>query len=323
MADKAPMSRSRILEFVSSQFLNNTRFPATIIQLILSYWEVHMVDGKYERKTTDILKGPIGVAVGGQGRDMIIAVAEYEGNRVQILRYHDLSVIKVIGTGKPGSGPHQLSSPHEVLIVGNELFVADTNNNRVQIFNLKSIINGGEIKAILTIGGKGKKENFLQYPQGLAIRHNKNELFILERAHVSVWDYHNGNFLREWGKEEQEFSLNFSYMCISPNEEEVFISDTGHNIIKIYNANDGKFIRKIGESFLSGPRGIAVNETYVYVSDYNSFRILVLNMNGEVIKTFGSQGKEDGQFVHAFGIALTSDRLVVSDYSNGRVQFFE
>jgi len=71
------------------------------------------------------------------------------------------------------------------------------------------------------------------------------------------------------------------------------------------------------------PRGIAVNNTHLYVSDYDNYRIVVFNLSGELIKTFGTKGNGDGQLNSVFGIALTSDRLIVADYSNNRVQWFQ
>jgi len=284
-----------------------------------------LLEGKFIRKSTISLSGPIGVCVSSQGdssssssSDMIIAIVECRISRVSICGYNDLRVIRVLGTGTAGNGLQQFNNPHGGIVIHrDELFVTDCNNHRIQIFNLHSGVYNR------TVGGEGK----VKWPIGLAIR--GDEMFITEMGYhrVSVWNHKNGNVIRQWGQRgsgDNDFHFGYSYLCLSPNGEELFVSDSNNNVIKVFNSNNGMFIRKFGKDQLNYPTGITVNNTHVYVADYNNNRIVVFNMsNGEMIKTFGSKGNGDGQFGGLYGITLANGQLIVADYSNGRIQWFQ
>ena len=61
----------------------------------------------------------------------------------------------------------------------------------------------------------------------------------------------------------------------------------------------------------------------VYVADNDNYRVVVLTQDGQVVRTFGSQGSGAGQFRNCHGIAVSPDgQVYVSDYGNSRVQVF-
>ena len=59
----------------------------------------------------------------------------------------------------------------------------------------------------------------------------------------------------------------------------------------------------------------------VYVADYGNHRVAVLTQDDQLVRTFGSQGSDAGQFSNPYGIAVSPDgQVYVSDSSNSRVQ---
>jgi len=304
-------------DFLHSQLRLFTPFPDVIIQLILEFWRfVSLLDGKFDRKTPTPLKEPRGVAVTGKGNNMIIAIVEYTGHRVQILRWNDLSVLRVLGTGVQGNGSKQFHSPYGgIVIQGDEIFISDMNNHRVQVFNVHS---GSYCR---TVGGIGKLTN----PVGLAIR--GDEFFIVENdvCRISVWNHKHSELLRHWGKYgtgDTEFRFDCSFLCFTLNGEELLVTDGNNDVIKVFNPNNGQFIRKFGQGQLCYPTGIAVSENHVYVADGHNDIIQVFNLSGEVIKTWGENGYGDGQFRNPKGIAFANERLIVTETTNSRVQWF-
>ena len=65
------------------------------------------------------------VAAGGD-----VVVAEMRGHRICLLTSNNM-LIRLCGTGQPGSGPGQLKKPAAVLIHSGYLWIADLGNHRV------------------------------------------------------------------------------------------------------------------------------------------------------------------------------------------------
>ena len=74
---------------------------------------------------------------------------------------------------------------------------------------------------------------------------------------------------------------------------------------------------------LTFPRGIAVSDTHIFVSDTNNHRIQIFDHTGNYVSQFGSQGNGTGQLNGPAGIATNDTHLFVVDNGNGRVQVFE
>ena len=90
--------------------------------------------------STDLLRYPYGLELIGRRQVM---VAEFGGNRVSRI---DLETGEVLGViGEPGRETGQLASPWGVAVIGDELFVLDSGNNRIQVVKLdgEAIAGGG------------------------------------------------------------------------------------------------------------------------------------------------------------------------------------
>jgi len=294
-----------------------TPFSSEIIQLILDYHE-KILEGKFDRKTSLHPNHPTSVAVGGN----IIAICEYNANRVQILNSHDLSVQRIIGRGGSGSSNQHFNTPYGITISGNEIYVSDSGNHRVQVFNYENGVYNR------TIGGVyGSQPGALSNPSNSVIM--DDEIFILECGNhrISVWNRLNCSYKRCFGKKgsgDDSFSFHWPASLYLKNGL-LFVSDFGNNVIKVFNPSSGVLIKKIGGGdVLDHPKGIVVSENYVYVCD-NKNRVLVFNLqSGEMIKSWGAFGTSDGEFRFPCGMAFSVDgsKLIVTDHNNHRVQWF-
>ena len=72
----------------------------------------------------------------------------------------------------------------------------------------------------------------------------------------------------------------------------------------------------------NGPWGVAVNEqNEIAITDYNLVQIF--SSDGTYLRSFGSRGDQDGEFVDPTGIAyLNNGNIVVADSENNRLQIF-
>jgi DNA-binding beta-propeller fold protein YncE len=92
-----------------------------------------------------------------------------------------------------------------------------------------------------------------------------------------------------------------------------------------------EFIREIGEAGkkadqreLHEPRAIALSGEKVYIADTDAHRVLVLDLSGKTVRTWGAKGDKPGQFRSPAGIALDEKgNVYVADTGNHRIQVFD
>ena len=68
---------------------------------------------------------------------------------------------------------------------------------------------------------------------------------------------------------------------------------------------------------LNRPRGIAVhNNGEIVVAEWGAHRITILNKAGKKVRSFGTEGTKEGQFIFPCGVAITNDGhiLVIDDH---------
>ena len=70
---------------------------------------------------------------------------------------------------------------------------------------------------------------------------------------------------------------------------------------------------------------IGLNDQIVVLDhSQDSFRVVILNEEGELIKSFGSKGYQDGQFNSPYGVDVDEEgRIIVADTLNHRIQVFD
>ena len=70
---------------------------------------------------------------------------------------------------------------------------------------------------------------------------------------------------------------------------------------------------------------IGLNDQIVVLDcSQHSRRVVILNKEGELIKSFGSYGSEDGQFNEPYGVDVDEEgRIIVADTLNDRIQVFD
>ena len=112
---------------------------------------------------------------------------------------------------------------------------------------------------------------------------------------------------------------------------ELLISDTANHLV--FRCNEslaGIAVIKptgTGETPLNCPRQLAYHpgENLIYLADKYNARIVVMDMNGNVIRKWGKQGAQAGEFSIPHGLILDTSRnlVYVGDTGNNRVQVFD
>ena len=86
---------------------------------------------------------------------------------------------------------------------------------------------------------------------------------------------------------------------------------------------DGTFVRQIGVGELKYPWNVTINNNHVYVVDTWNHRISIFTLEGQLVRTIGSQGSGPGQFYYPSAPAFSPDGdMYVGDWNNHRIQVF-
>jgi DNA-binding beta-propeller fold protein YncE len=109
--------------------------------------------------------------------------------------------------------------------------------------------------------------------------------------------------------------INNQILCANYNDKCLTLYDHKLNLIK-------KVDRINGEEF--APIGMVLNqkEKNMYISDYDNNRILIIDSEFNKIKSVGSTGSGDDQFLGPFDMCFQKNNLYVCDYYNKRVQVY-
>jgi DNA-binding beta-propeller fold protein YncE len=168
-------------------------------------------------------------------------------------------------------------------------------------------------------GGRGSDEGEFDSPTAIAVDTNGN---------ILVADTGNGRI--------EKFSANGSFVASIKEFEvpsgiaidragNIYISEIGskHRVQKL--GPEGIFIAAWAPG-LYGPRKIAIApDDSIYVVDSGRNRIVKFSRDGQVLASWGSEGRGDGQFRGVSSVAVDpgNNRVYVADPINSRIQVFD
>ena len=169
-----PTSGKRI--FTSTIFGAEDR---CIMKFDLETWKLVQSTGDGEGRT--FLDAPEGMAIGA-GKLFVVDTASH-----RIIAYSTLTLEKV-GQYPPvewaamrhGKAWDQLDNPMDAFVHEGELFVSDTHNDRIQVFNL-------DLEHIGMIGQRGKQAGQFIYPRGVAVAKSGAKpamLYVAEQSRI-------------------------------------------------------------------------------------------------------------------------------------------
>jgi DNA-binding beta-propeller fold protein YncE len=125
---------------------------------------------------------------------------------------------------------------------------------------------------------------------------------------------------------EKQISTNSWSIGLSNNENELFVADGISNKILVFDL-DGNLIRKFllsdSDSCKGHIHGITIFEKKIYSVKENSDCIGIYDLEGELLKNFGSTGKEFGRFNSPQNIEIFDKKTYVTDNENKRIQVFD
>ena len=230
--------------------------------------------------------------------------------------------------GSSGSGNGQFSFPAGVAVGSGKIYVSDTDNHRVEIFDSAGVYQS----TIGVTGVSGPGTDHFNFPSGIAVVSGK--LYVVDSLNHRVEIFDSGGVYQS--------TINISSI---PDEEQsgiavdtagnIYVSDTNNHRIEKFDPSGGPMltIGKLGvlgcdSSHFNLPAGVAVDSLgNIYVVDSNNHRVQIFDFTGKYQSTIGKAGvlgPGTDQFKFPFGIAVDSSgrKIIVGDSFNFRVEIF-
>lgn len=206
----------------------------------------------------------------------------------------------------------RFDSPYGVCISANgeELFVADAYNNRIQVLR----ISDGQV--IRIIGSKGSSPGQFNWPSGICISPNGTFLAVADTYNERVQVFHTAD-----GAHYRTLNKKFEYpssVCYSPNGEFLFVADSDKNCIQVFQESDGKHLRTIKDKRLVNLHDICISPDgeELYVTDDTRYVKVLQAKNGAYLRAIG----EANQFFNPKSICSHAGFLFVSDIDKKNFQ---
>ena len=263
------------------------------------------------------LKEPYGITTNSKSQRV---VAELNGNCISVLTPEGE---KICTFGTQGSGEGQLNSPRGIAVDRDDnIYVVDNNNHRIQKFTPTG-------KFIAAVGNQGSNHLQFDSPVGICFNQRNNNLYVCDqnnhRIQVLSTDL---TFVRCFGSQGGGHGkFQNPLQATFDDANDLYVTDFYNHRVQVFTA-DGQFLRtftnKANGEQLQKPFAIARDSSNtVYVSERDRHCVSVFTPQGEYITSFGTKGAQEGQFNYVYGLSVDqNDSIIVSDYSNGRLQIF-
>ncbi|MEI9982788.1 MAG: IPT/TIG domain-containing protein [Aliidongia sp.] len=279
-----------------------------------------------------------------------ILIADAGNQRVQVLNAQTLAVVATLGTpGVAGSDNAHFDDPTGVSFDpgSDEIFVADTGNDRIQVFDAKSFAY------VATLGASGAGNAKLaaagntgfDAPGGLQSDAATGRLYVADTGNqrVQIFDSATSAYVATLGTAGSAGSDNAHFnapkdVVVNAAANEILVADSGNSRVQRFDAASFAYKGTIGGAgrnqgdpeFLAAPVALAYDagNNLVLIADSAEQRVQVFDAFSYTyvltLGTTGAAGTGNGQFSGPAGVAIdpTEGRIFVGDQKNDRVQVF-
>lgn len=259
-------------------------------------------------------------------------LADAGNHRVQIIDISNPaspSYFATLGmTDVPGSGNNQFDRPLGVAVDANYIYVADSNNNRVQVFNRTTRVY------VASLGtGYGTGNYQFNGPADVAVDSAGN-IYVADEGNARVQQFNSSRtYVRTYGTTGVPYLTDgYHYHLPSgvaaPQDGSIYLTEQrGHRLLKLNAAGVPQWTvgtpGACGE--LCGPEDVHLDSAgRVYVASAWNNLVQIYNSNGTYFTTLGTGwGSNNYQFDGANGVAIdSSGNIYVADQGNHRVQIY-
>lgn len=265
-------------------------------------------------------------------------VADAGNHRVQIFNIATPAApvyLATLGvTGVSGADNSHFNFPEGVGADATYLYVADSNNNRVQVFNRLT----RAYVATLGSGAYGTGPNEFNHPSDVAVDGAGN-LYVADQWNQRVQQYSSGRvYQRTYGTTGISYVTDGAHylqprgVAVGSDGSIHVVEELGHRLIKLNAAGVAQWtvgepgqIGQDNEHLFFANDAAVDGAGRVYVADGENQRVQIFNSDGSYVRTLGGQsGAANDQFKSPSGVGLdATGNLYVADKDNHRVQIFD
>ena len=224
--------------------------------------------------------------------------------------------------GRMGKGDGGLDMPMAISISHQQVFIADTGNARISVFDLK----GRFIRNIVLSGRKKKADRAA--PVSMLILENAVVWSDRNNHQLCITQINTGKTRHCWGKRgDADGEFNYPYQLAGDGQGYIFAVDVLNARVQVFTSR-GKHFMNVGhfavnvKGGLFRPNGLALSEGgYLLVSDAYLGTITVFK-NGKALGLLKGADKKPLKFGAPTSLTLHGTNLYVTDALNNRVEVF-
>jgi len=209
-----------------------------------------------------------------------------------------------------GFDKEALDKPMDVSVIGQFIYVTDTNNQRVQVFDL-----GGS--PVFKFGEQGEKPGQFEFPYGID-GDSQGNVYVadLYNGCVSVHDA-KGKFIRYFAEKDPGEKIIDTPGGLRIIDNKVYVTDINQSKVLIFDL-EGKKLQEIGKmgqnpgEFRAPNAVTADGDGNIYVVDSGNQRVQVFDSAGKFLRIINgsTDGKGPSVFVNPRGIGVDSQGTV-------------
>jgi len=205
-----------------------------------------------------------------------------------------------------GFGDDALNKPMDVAEINNFVFVTDTNNKRVQVFDISGT-------PIFKFGKEGEGPGEFKFPYGIA-GDSQGQVYVsdLYNGCISVFDS-KGKFIKYFGEKDPKEAIIEAPGILRIAGDKLYCTDIKKSKVLIFDMT-GKLLKEIGgqgqkEGQFQAPNALTVDKDgNLYVVDTGNQKVQVFDKDGKYVRFINGNTTFDGTslFVNPRGVGIDS-----------------
>jgi DNA-binding beta-propeller fold protein YncE/Flp pilus assembly protein TadD len=219
---------------------------------------------------------------------------------------------------KEGKLQGQVRSPKGILVGPKGLlYVADTGNDRIQIFNPDGTYNN-------MFGESGSGEGQFRAPSGVAINSIGN-IYVADTKNKKIKAFSaDGMFMFAVGPQLGNVMLASPVSVVCDENKNVYILDSVLKKVIVTDAM-GKFLRIWDDSgSLQDPASLVYDgKGFFYILDRGTYNVKIFDSEGKFTASFFARGRSERELWSPQDLAFSSDKIYVSDMETSRLAAFD
>jgi DNA-binding beta-propeller fold protein YncE len=271
-------------------------------------------------------------------------VADPGNHRVQVLDTTSLQIVATIGVaGVSGGDAAHLNQPGGVGFdaAAGHIFVADTGNHRIQVFDAQSF---RYLSTLGTSGVAGSDNTHFNLPSSARINPTTRQLYVADTGNhrVEIFDAGTFGYLATIGGSASAGSDNLHLNLprdaeVNLSTGQIMVADTGNGRIQLFDPQSYIYVATIGSSGLSQADNLYLGTPVTVAFDPTTNLVLVADAGiDDRIQVFdgltydyaftlgstASSGPANSQFAGPAGVAIdpAHAHIFIGDTANDRVQ---